>query len=55
VFAAQNVGDFDSEPADNLIGGINQPPLMLNRFFLGHERRHSGIPCKRSEYRKRLS
>src|SRR5262249_44707168 len=37
VLAAQDVGDLDRQPADDLVGGIDQIPTLLHLSLPGHE------------------
>ena len=57
VLAAQDVGDLDRQPADDLVGGVDDEPISNNCFFLGHRRRHKSLRQKaqRLSWAKRIS
>src|SRR5262249_34181133 len=48
----QDRGDLHREPADDLIGCINQEPALRHLVLLGHERRHSNPGPGRAKRRK---
>ena len=41
VFAHQNNGDFSCQPADHLVGGVDEPPFLLDLARFGHVRFHN--------------
>src|SRR5262249_49765954 len=43
VFTADNVCDLDRETANHLVGGVDDEPLPLDGFFLGHDRAHGTV------------